>query len=141
MDAKHAPPDPIREDLRAIRRALLRLHKALVDFARADHERAHGALGAGALLQLLVEDERFAWLRPYSELIVQMDEALARRDEPLRAGEVDAFAEEVFVLAGPPGSRAGAALERFHDARQRSAAVQMAHGELLRQLARHEPGG
>lgn len=69
-----------------IRMRLLRLHRALLDAEKVEHERAHGALTPAAFLQLLIGDPRFAWLSALSELIVQLDDAVlparTRRDPP-----------------------------------------------------------
>lgn len=58
-----------------VRENLLELHKTLLDAVRVDYEREHGRVEtAGALLQLVVSDPAFAWLRPLSQLIVAIDE-------------------------------------------------------------------
>src|SRR5829696_4759008 len=51
--------------LRAIRVALLPLHKTLVDAERSRYERAHGRIeSAQRALRLLIEDPWFAWIQP-----------------------------------------------------------------------------
>jgi len=57
-----------------LRRTLLELHRSIVSIEREDHERKTGSASAGEFLRLLVQDEAWAWLRPLSALIVQMDE-------------------------------------------------------------------
>ena len=69
-------PTPTLADVRL---RLLRLHRALLDAERAEHERVHGAITPAAFLQLLIADPRFAWLRPLSEIIVGLDEAVLER--------------------------------------------------------------
>ena len=83
------PPDPIRDRLKEIRLGLLRLHKALIDAERGEIERRSGPMSSGHFLQMLIQDEAFAWLRPFSELIVQMDETFAAR-EPIEEGDARA---------------------------------------------------
>jgi hypothetical protein len=72
--------------LTEIRLRLLRLHRALLDAEKSEHERAHGAITPAAFLQLLIGDPRFGWLSALSELIVQFDDAVlpvrTRRDPP-----------------------------------------------------------
>ena len=68
-----------RQSLVEVRRGLLRLHKALVDSERAAFEVGSGALSNGQFLQLLLQDPYFTWLRPYSALIAEIDEALVTR--------------------------------------------------------------
>src|SRR2546423_15003175 len=66
-----------RERLRGGSRALLRLHKALLDDERAQFERVRGRIQSGGeFLQLVLHDERFAHLRPLSALVGQFDELL-----------------------------------------------------------------
>lgn len=65
---------------RNVRQHLLDLHKALLDMERAEYERASGApTPPAALLQMLIGDARFAWLRQLSGLVVAFDEALSIR--------------------------------------------------------------
>ena len=71
------------EQLQALRDGLLRLHKTLLDSDRVYYERAYGPVGSsGEWLQLVLGHEHFAWLRPFSGLIVRIDEWLAN-DERL----------------------------------------------------------
>lgn len=74
---RNPTPEPRRQRLSEVRRGLLRLHKALIDSEREQFERSQGPITNAELLQKLIEDPFFAWLRPFSGLIVQIDEALA----------------------------------------------------------------
>ena len=69
-----------------LRRAVLHLHKTLLDWARRRYERSHGAVSSHQMLQLLLRDPQFAWIRPLSEIIVRLDEVL---EEDLVAHEND----------------------------------------------------
>ncbi|MES1210335.1 MAG: hypothetical protein ABUS79_30730 [Pseudomonadota bacterium] len=52
-------------------------HKALLQPARARYEDLHGPVpGTLQLLQLLVQDPSFAWLRRVSELMADLDEMI-----------------------------------------------------------------
>lgn len=62
------------ESLRNARNILLKLHKALLDLERQMYEGFHGGVNAGEFLNLLLEDDDFAWLRKFSMLIVEIDE-------------------------------------------------------------------
>jgi len=68
--------DTDRQLLIELRRSLLHLHKTLLDWERTAYERIHGRTSAGSLLNALMNDPQFAWLRPLSELIVRIDESL-----------------------------------------------------------------
>lgn len=79
----------------ALRHNLLELHRTIVAFERAGYERRVGEVGAAAFLRVLIEDEAYAWMRPLSELIVEIDE-----DSEQPAAEVEAalFAEAQALL-------------------------------------------
>ena len=67
--------DHMRTHLSNLSRALLRLHKALLDSERVSYERVHGRIETnGAFFQLVLGDAWFAWLRPLSQLMVKIDE-------------------------------------------------------------------
>ena len=110
-----------RQILFDLRKALLHLHKTLLDWERAAYERVHGRVSATELLKVIVEDPQFAWLRPFSELIVRIDETVDSEDGQAtvdvntlltRARELVA-ADEV----GPPfAQRYYAALQEHPDA-------------------------
>lgn len=75
-----------RAQLRTLSRALQDVHRSLIGTARDRYELESGlALRRGELLQLLLHDETFAWLRPLSELIVEIDELAARDPAPTPA--------------------------------------------------------
>jgi hypothetical protein len=70
-------PVSTRERLANARRALLHVHRALLDAERKGYEREFGRVpNSGTFLQLTLNDPWFQWLRPMSELIVQIDEWL-----------------------------------------------------------------
>ena len=84
-----------------LRQSLLALHKALLDDERLRYEREHGRIeSGGTLLQLLVTDPSFAWLRVLSALIVQIDERLDA-DEPLTPADVKQLRDEVRTAIAP----------------------------------------
>ena len=61
--------------LKSARNILLKLHKTLLD------ERERGRINStNEYLQLVLNDEQFAWLRTMSGLIVQIDEAFDQKD-------------------------------------------------------------
>src|SRR5688572_990394 len=74
--------DATRQRLKDLRHGLLRLHKLLLDAEHDAYEQVHGQVSKGELLQLLLNHEWFAWLRPMSKLIVQIDE-MFDSDEPV----------------------------------------------------------
>jgi hypothetical protein len=77
-----------------LRKALLRLHKTLLDWERSGYERIHGRQSSNDLLKALLNDPQFAWLRPMSQLIVRIDEILGDKTPPMR-NDVDAVVAQV----------------------------------------------
>src|ERR1700753_1326659 len=86
----HTPDDPARAEMRAslreISKLLIPLHRSLIDSAKLEYTENTGPIeGPGHLLRLVSEDPFFAWLRPMTSLIVDIDE-MARVDfEPAEA--------------------------------------------------------
>ena len=117
--------------LRDIREALLRLHRALLDWERRGHERVHGRLSATELLQVLLHDPEFAWLRPLSECIVRIDEMLTTETE----ADEDAILVHVRALASPDADGTPYA-QRYLQAIQESPDAVLAHKDLLALLRR-----
>jgi hypothetical protein len=110
-----------RQLLFDLRKALLHLHKTLLDWERSAYERVHGRAPAGELLKVIVENPQFAWLRPISELIVRIDETVETEDTDATI-DVDALiarAREVVAPAEvgtPNAQRYLAALQDHPDA-------------------------
>jgi len=53
---------PARQKLVALREALLRLHKTLLEMERREYQKVHGSVSAGELFRLVVDDPQFSWL-------------------------------------------------------------------------------
>jgi hypothetical protein len=62
-----------RERLLTVHRRLLHLHKALLDAERADYEGLYGKVSPLEMLQLALSDPQFAWLKAYSNRILEID--------------------------------------------------------------------
>jgi hypothetical protein len=126
---------PARIRLEEVRRALLDLHKALVDSERVTYEKTVGTISSpNHFLQLLTNDPWFAWLHPVSQLIVSMDEALDEK-EPLPDAAADAAIKEAHNLLTP--SEIGEGFSRhYFDALQRDPDVVIAHAEFMKLFAK-----
>lgn len=101
--------------------ALLNLHKVLLDDERAAYERDHGRIAPAKMLQLVIGDAQFAWLRRISELIVQIDELLESNEPDAASRATDLVAQiRALLLAPNPqdefGRKYSAALQRLPDA-------------------------
>jgi hypothetical protein len=128
------PPDPVRDHLADVRRALMRLHKALIDSEKPRYEQRRGeSVGNTQLLGALLEDEFFQWMRPFSQLMAAMDEALFG-DEPVTLegarGYVLQAQSLVEAVDVPPDDQ-----PPYERARNRDPAVLFAHTELTRRLS------
>jgi hypothetical protein len=119
--------------MRELRLGLLRLHKALLDAEREDYERVNGQVNGGELLQLAINHEQFAWLRPVSELIVRIDELLDAV-EPASDNDAESLLAEARSLLKP--SEAGGGFgQKYFAAIQREPDVVLAHREVTRILS------
>jgi hypothetical protein len=122
-----------RQPLQELRDALLDLHKTLIDSERAVYESNVGPIHSPHhFFQLVSSDPWFAWLRPVSQLIVAMDEALDA-EEPLTSDSVNALMNEsVFLLL--PAEKGGAFGERYMAALQRDPQVVLAHAKAAKRI-------
>jgi hypothetical protein len=123
-------PEPSQKLLREVRQALLRLHKTLLDWQRASYERGNGRrLSSNQLLDALLKDAEFAWLRPLSQMIVRIDEML--EDEiPPGTGDLEAVLGHIRDLT--TANETGNAYEqRYYTALQGSPDAVFAHRDLV----------
>lgn len=114
-----------RQLLFDLRKALLHLHKTLLDWERAAYERVHGRVSAGELLKVIVEDPQFAWLRPMSELIVRIDTTVDAEGGDT-AADVEALVARAREVAAPNESGPPPA-QRYHTALQEHPDAVFAH--------------
>ena len=129
--------DNAREKLVALRGALLRLHKALLDMERRDYEREHGVVNVGELFRLVVDGAQFAWLHNISEFVVRLDETLTGK-APVGAPDADTAFDLARKMFTPTESGDGFQKQYFA-AIQRDPAVVMEHAELARLFAQTLP--
>ncbi len=92
--------DETRRKLKDLSKAFLRLHKTLLDDAKAEYEKVNGKIpNANVYLQLVLDDPHFAWLRKISSLIALIDEAVSIR-RPATESESQALINEARILLG-----------------------------------------
>ena len=127
---------PARQKLVALREALLRLHKTLLEMERREYEKEHGLVTAGELFRLVVDNPQFSWLHNLSEFVVRIDEALAAETEvtPEDTRGAIALARKIFV----PTETGDAFQKKYFDAIQKDPRVVMEHADLAR-IFRNEP--
>ena len=129
--------DTERELLGDLRRALLHLHKTLLDWERKAYDRAHGRASPGELLSIVMRDPQFAWLHPLSELIVRIDTMLDVEHPEPRA-EVEAILRQARALVAP-GESGTAYAQRYHAALQEVPDAVLAHRDLITLLKLQRP--
>ncbi len=136
MEKKKAiPASPEHERtqrrLAEVREALLALHKTLVDSERVSYEKTVGQISSpNHFLQLLTRDPWFAWLQPFSRLIVTMDEA-GEEKEPLTMVAVNRLLEQARSLLVASESGDGFSGHYFV-ALQRDPDVVLAHAQVAK---------
>ena len=134
MSSAHPPLDLSFQRLREVRTALLRLHKALLDSERNVYEQLHGRIQSnGQFFQLVLEDEWFSWLRPFSQFIVQIDEALSAK-EPITLDRANELLDEVRALVSPAEEGTNRE-QRYYQAIQRDPDIALMHAQVSRLLA------
>jgi hypothetical protein len=122
-----------RAKIKDVARGLRELHRQLVDTERAAYEELHGDVGGpGNLLQLLLHDESFAWMRVMSELMVDIDELLDVHD----ISEADAAAVRVEVewLISPAEGEVSPFAERYKESLQRDPSLVLTHSTVRQAL-------
>jgi hypothetical protein len=121
--------------LRNVRTKLLRLHKALLESEKIEYEKVNGPIRSrGEFFQLVLGDEMFSWLRPFSQLIAQIDEVMAAKDEPVTLQQVNQLLEEAQVLLRP-SENGNVREKRYFEAIQRDPDIAFMHAELSQILA------
>jgi len=129
--------DTTRENLKALRHGLLRMHKTLLDLERRDYERARGRIGNSyEFLQLVLKDPWFDWLHRLSELIVQIDETLDTHSEtPATEADATALTERAKTLLVP--AETGSEFQKnYFLALQQSPDVVLLHSDIVKLLGR-----
>jgi hypothetical protein len=138
MSVPRLPSSPmseaVRRGMKDLRHGLLRLHKTLLDSEQVTYERIHGRVeSAGQLLQLVMGDPWFAWLRPLSHLVIRIDEMLEDEQESTPQ-DIVLVLSEVRGLLTP--SEQGEGFERnYYEALQRTPDVVLAHAHVKKLLS------
>src|SRR2546428_8396589 len=123
--------DPHIHRLVDLRLGLLRLHKTLLEMERINFEKRFGRVNSGELLQLVLNDARFAWLRTISALVVEIDEVL-NGDEPATLNDFEDLISQARLLFTLPGNEEFKT--KYEAALQREPAVVIAHSAVMQIL-------
>jgi hypothetical protein len=100
-----------------------------MDSERVSYEKVHGKVESpGQFLNLLLGNAWFAWLRPYSGLVVDIDELLAGKEPATLADARRFFAEAARLLSTEDRQAYRNALDRDPD-------IVLAQAEVSRMVA------
>ena len=122
-----------RQKLKDLSKAFLRLHKTLLDGAKAEYEAQNGKIpNANVYLQLVLDDVHFAWLRKMSSLIALIDEAVSIR-RPATESDAQALLNEAKILLDF-GDAEEDFNDRFHHALDKSADAVLGYNDALNLL-------
>jgi hypothetical protein len=114
------------EQLSTLSRALLRLHSLLLQAEKTFHPPSGGL----ELLDRLVNDHQWQWLRPLSALIADIDHVLAQDQPPTEYDLAVAAAHARELLTGEGDAQNAQFLGRYRGLLQLSAELASLHGEL-----------
>ena len=134
-----------------MRRALLELHRALVESERREYERGRGRMTDRAFLEALIGAPELAWLNPLTSLIVRLEEALEENapenatenatgnapENTARGAAVADCVAEIRKLLRPNAGGYGFQ-RKYAEAMQRSPEVVVAHGRAVAAVGREE---
>jgi len=124
-------PESSRGQLEGLRIKLLDLHKELLDLERRNFEQRFGQVNSGELLQLVINDPQFAWLRMISALVVRIDEMLDE-DEPAAPDEMRGLVAQARLLL--TSSDNSEFRGKYQSALQDEPGVVVAHSEVMKWL-------
>jgi hypothetical protein len=117
-----------------VRAAVLALHRTLLETERAAWQRLNGRVAnRSELLQLAIHDPWFAWLRPLTALLAELDAMFAELP-PEAEARVPALLVAAKALLHPDDDGTDFQ-QRYYEFIQRSPDVAVAHGDVMRQLA------
>ncbi|MFM7426067.1 MAG: hypothetical protein ACKO7W_13930 [Elainella sp.] len=121
------------QQLRQFRSLLLRLHRALLHSERQVYEQFYGRIGSNTeFFHLVLEHDWFRWLRPMSQFIAEIDDALSPK-EPATLGQVEALLDKARTLLQPAVD--GTTPEKqYYRAIQRDPDIALMHAEAMKLL-------
>jgi len=124
--SEHDPASVLND----LRRRVLRLHKALIQAERRRYERMHGRIeNEYNLLGLLSHDPAFAWLRPLTVYIVELEERLDA-EEPVTGEVADQFGTALRQLM-TGGDRIPTFHRSYARVLQDEPEIVLIHGEIM----------
>ena len=120
------------DDLRDVQPALVTLHRALLDAERRQVEQVHGRLTGPEFLQLISDPVRYGWLKPFSHLILAVDDVLEPKGDTQPPEPDDVLADARALLAPPQDDSPFG--RRYLALMQRDPTLVMAHAPVVKLL-------
>jgi len=123
-----------KRDLNELREKLVVLHKALIDSERVEYESSFGAIATpNQFLKLLINDPWFAWLQPFSAMVVGIDELIDEKEALITKADVARVKEQAANLL--KASEEGEGFGRsYFESLQREPEVVLAHAAVMKLL-------
>jgi hypothetical protein len=124
-----------RARLKTLRDGLLRLHLILLENAKEAYERDVKKIeNRGQYLNLVLGDPWFAWLRELSQLVVLIDETIARKDQPATPADAERLIAQARALISPEEGAQGFQ-GKYDAAMQDNPDVIFAHRDMMQVFA------
>lgn len=125
--------EQLRPALRRLHSILLELHQALIDATRYEFESAHGRIeNPYEMLELVESDPVFAWLRPMTALLLQVDEL--SEQEVISVEEAAAVRTVTERLVQPPDGTTSSFHDRLRALRQSAPSLVVLHTHVRQAL-------
>lgn len=134
METNHEKlTDETRQKLKDLSKAMLRLHKTLLEAEKVKYESVNGKIpNANVYLSLVLDDPQFAWLRKFSSLIALIDEAVSLR-RPATEPEALALLDEAKILLNFEDAEEEFN-DRFQNALQENSDAVLGHNDAMKFL-------
>ena len=131
-------PDP-KATLQLLRTRVLDLHKALLGVERARYETIHGRIENNyRFWGLLTSDPEFAWLGALTTYIVELEERIDDKENPLTAVDIEQFGRYLRELTS--GSERNPEFNfRYTEALQKDPALLIAHNVTMSTVPKPKP--
>lgn len=125
--------DPAFGRLRELRPLLLKSHQILMEAEKDHYESLYAPIATkGEYLHLVLHHEQFSWLRPISQLIVQIDEVLMAKQPQARERATELVRQTRYLLqATEIGEVFQARSQRSAQSNPEMAAIMIKLSELL----------
>lgn len=126
--------EQVKRDLNELREKLVVLHKALIDSERREYESSFGTIPTpNQFLKLLINDPWFAWLQPFSAMVVGIDELMDETEAPITKADLRRVREQASNLL--KASEEGEGFGRsYFESLQREPEVVLAHAAVMKLL-------